>query len=65
MNLMSSPGAGKTTLLERTIRDLAGRIPVTVVEGDQETAFDAERIRATGCGVVQVNTGQAAIWTPS
>jgi hydrogenase nickel incorporation protein HypB len=57
VNLMSSPGSGKTTLLERTIRDLAGSRPVAVVEGDQETALDAERIRATGCPVTQVNTG--------
>jgi hydrogenase nickel incorporation protein HypB len=57
LNLVSSPGAGKTTLLERTIRDLDGMIPISVVEGDQETMFDAERIRATGCKTVQVNTG--------
>jgi hydrogenase nickel incorporation protein HypB len=56
-NLTSSPGAGKTTLLERTIRDLGGRRPVAVIEGDQETLIDAERIRATGCKAVQVNTG--------
>ncbi|HEY6531287.1 MAG TPA: hydrogenase nickel incorporation protein HypB [Acidimicrobiales bacterium] len=60
LNLMSSPGAGKTTLLVRTITDLLtdedGR-GVAVVEGDQETAFDAERVRATGADVVQVNTG--------
>ncbi|QWZ08826.1 hydrogenase nickel incorporation protein HypB [Nocardioides panacis] len=55
VNLMSSPGAGKTTLLERTIRDL-GR-PVSVIEGDQETVFDAARIRAAGARAVQVNTG--------
>jgi len=55
VNLMSSPGSGKTTLLERTIRELGG--VVSVVEGDQETEFDAERIRATGAPVVQVNTG--------
>jgi hydrogenase nickel incorporation protein HypB len=55
VNLMSSPGAGKTTLLERTVRELA--LPVTVVEGDQETSLDADRIRATGAPVVQVNTG--------
>ena len=54
---MSSPGAGKTTLLERTIRDLAIDPPVSVIEGDQETARDAERIRATGCRAVQINTG--------
>jgi len=57
VNLMSSPGSGKTTLLERTIRDLAGETDLGVIEGDQETAFDADRIRATGCKVVQVNTG--------
>jgi len=57
VNLMSSPGAGKTTLLERTIRDTGAVRPVAVVEGDQETLLDAERIRRTGCAVVQVNTG--------
>jgi hydrogenase nickel incorporation protein HypB len=57
LNLMSSPGAGKTTLLERTITDLAGAPPVSVLEGDQETLLDAQRIRATGCRVVQINTG--------
>ncbi len=55
LNLMSSPGAGKTTLLERTIA--AATRPVTVIEGDQETLFDAERIRAAGARAVQVNTG--------
>jgi len=58
LNLVSSPGAGKTTLLERTVRALSGATPVCVVEGDQETELDAERIRATGCPVVQVNTGR-------
>ena len=57
LNLVSSPGSGKTTLLERTLRDLGGTIPISVVEGDQETVFDAERIRATGCRTVQLNTG--------
>lgn len=57
LNLLSSPGAGKTTLLERTIRDLGDSLPISVVEGDQETLFDAERIRATGCKTVQINTG--------
>ena len=56
INLMSSPGSGKTTLLERTIHDLAGR-ELAVIEGDQETQLDAERIRSTGCPVVQINTG--------
>ena len=57
VNLMSSPGSGKTTLLERTIRELGAEVALSVVEGDQETLFDAERIRATGCRVIQVNTG--------
>lgn len=57
VNLMSSPGAGKTTLLVRTLRDLAAEFPMVVVEGDQETSADAERIRATGARAVQVNTG--------
>jgi hydrogenase nickel incorporation protein HypB len=57
VNLMSSPGSGKTTLLERTIREMVPVRPVAVVEGDQETPLDAERIRRAGCAVVQVNTG--------
>ena len=57
VNLMSSPGAGKTTLLERTARDLAGRLALSVIEGDQETARDAGRISSAGCQGVQVNTG--------
>ena len=57
LNLMSSPGAGKTTLLERTILDLAQELAICVVEGDQETLLDADRITATGCRVVQINTG--------
>ena len=55
VNLMSSPGSGKTTLLERTVRELD--LPVSVLEGDQETVLDADRIAATGARVVQVNTG--------
>ena len=57
INLMSSPGAGKTTLLEATMRGMAGRVSISVVEGDQETALDASRILAAGSKVVQVNTG--------
>jgi len=57
LNLMSSPGAGKTSLLSRTIADVAPVRPVTVIEGDQETRIDAERIRSTGVPVVQINTG--------
>ena len=57
VNLMSSPGAGKTTLLERTARELAGKLSISVIEGDQETALDGERIQAAGAAVVQINTG--------
>ncbi|OHV56462.1 MULTISPECIES: hydrogenase nickel incorporation protein HypB [unclassified Pseudofrankia] len=57
VNVMSSPGAGKTTLLERTIRALNAEWPIAVVEGDQEGVLDADRIRASGAPVVQVNTG--------
>jgi hydrogenase nickel incorporation protein HypB len=57
VNLMSSPGAGKTTLLERTAAELAGRLSLSVIEGDQETSLDARRISAAGCRVVQINTG--------
>lgn len=57
LNLVSSPGAGKTTLLERTIRELKDQLPLHVVEGDQATSNDSERIRAAGAPVVQLNTG--------
>lgn len=57
VNLMSSPGAGKTTLLERTIHALVPEMRVAVVEGDQETVLDADRIRATGVPALQINTG--------
>ncbi|MDX2011034.1 MAG: hydrogenase nickel incorporation protein HypB [Myxococcaceae bacterium] len=59
LNLMSSPGSGKTTLLVRTLDALkAGGKPLMVIEGDQQTSLDAERIRATGVTAVQVNTGK-------
>jgi hydrogenase nickel incorporation protein HypB len=57
LNVMSSPGAGKTTLLVRTLTELGGRLNAGVIEGDQETSLDADRIRATGCPVIQINTG--------
>ena len=57
LNLMGAPGCGKTSLLERSIRDLRGSAPVLVLEGDQATANDAERVRAAGAAVVQINTG--------
>jgi hydrogenase nickel incorporation protein HypB len=58
LNLMSSPGSGKTTLLVRTIQDLHPRLPLAVIEGDQQTSFDAERIREAGAQAVQINTGR-------
>ena len=57
LNLMSSPGSGKTTLLERTVTHMGDTRKVGVIEGDQETSVDADRIRRTGCAVVQINTG--------
>ena len=58
LNLVSSPGSGKTTLLEKTLSDLQGELPIAVVEGDQATLHDAERIRTSGCEVIQINTGK-------
>ena len=58
LNLVSSPGSGKTTLLVRTLTELAGRVRAAVIEGDQQTEFDAERIRATGVPALQINTGK-------
>ncbi|MGQ5489851.1 hydrogenase nickel incorporation protein HypB [Thauera sp. ZXT1-4] len=58
LNLVSSPGSGKTSLLVSTLEALAGRIPAAVIEGDQQTEFDAERIRATGVPALQINTGK-------
>lgn len=57
INLVSSPGSGKTSLLERTITDLKGELPIYVIEGDQQTLNDANRIEAAGAPVIQVNTG--------
>lgn len=56
-NLMSSPGSGKTTLLVETIKALQDRCPISVIEGDQQTDLDAQRIAATGVSVLQINTG--------
>lgn len=56
INLMSSPGAGKTTLLEETVRTLAGKYRIAVIEGDLATERDADRIRAMGAKAVQINT---------
>ncbi len=58
LNFVSSPGSGKTTLLCRAIAELKDRLPIAVIEGDQQTSNDAERIRATGVKAVQVNTGR-------
>jgi len=56
LNVISSPGSGKTTILTRTIDELKGRLRIGVIEGDIQTDLDAERIRATGAPVVQINT---------
>ncbi|MCG6207428.1 hydrogenase nickel incorporation protein HypB [Rhodopseudomonas sp. HC1] len=58
LNLVSSPGSGKTSLLVKTIADLKDQHPIAVIEGDQQTANDAQRIRATGAPAIQINTGK-------
>jgi hydrogenase nickel incorporation protein HypB len=58
LNLVSSPGSGKTTLLVKTVEALRARLPIAVIEGDQQTSHDADRIRATGAPAVQINTGK-------
>ncbi|MFC1546064.1 hydrogenase nickel incorporation protein HypB [Pseudomonadota bacterium] len=58
LNLVSSPGSGKTTLLTKTLDALQGEHSLGVIEGDQQTSHDAERIRATGVSAVQINTGK-------
>ncbi len=58
LNLVSSPGSGKTTILERTLTNMKDEMPITVIEGDQQTFNDANRIQALNIPVVQVNTGQ-------
>ena len=57
LNLVSSPGSGKTSLLEKTIKDLRNDIEFFIIEGDQQTLNDAERIKEAGAPVIQVNTG--------
>jgi hydrogenase nickel incorporation protein HypB len=58
LNLVSSPGSGKTTLLVKTIEMLREKLPIAVIEGDQQTDHDAARIRATGAPAIQINTGK-------
>ena len=58
LNLVSGPGAGKTALLVKTIELLKDKVAISVVEGDQQTSNDAERIRATGVPALQINTGK-------
>jgi hydrogenase nickel incorporation protein HypB len=58
LNLVSSPGSGKTSLLERTLKDLSGTLDFYVIEGDQQTVNDANRIAALNVPVIQINTGK-------
>jgi len=58
LNLVSSPGSGKTSLLEKTLTDLKNEFSFYVIEGDQQTSRDADRIHATGTKVAQINTGK-------
>ena len=57
LNIVSSPGSGKTTLLEETIKRMKGAVDIAVIEGDQMTSNDADRIRDAGARAVQINTG--------
>lgn len=57
INIMASPGAGKTSLIEQTIKALAGRLRVAVIDGDIATSLDADRAAAAGATAVQINTG--------
>jgi hydrogenase nickel incorporation protein HypB len=57
LNLVSSPGSGKTTLLEKTIKAISHEYPIFVIEGDQQTELDADRIRNSGAKALQINTG--------
>ena len=59
VNLVSSPGSGKTSLLERTLKDLKNKIRFYVIEGDQQTVNDAQRIQALDVPALQINTGKA------
>ncbi len=58
LNLVSSPGSGKTSVLERTLADLKNEIPFYVIEGDQQTTNDADRIHKLEIPVIQINTGK-------
>ena len=58
LNLVSSPGSGKTSLLTRTLLQMKDRLPMAVIEGDQQTSHDADRIRETGVKALQINTGK-------
>ncbi|WP_417070641.1 hydrogenase nickel incorporation protein HypB [Niveibacterium terrae] len=58
LNFVSSPGSGKTSLLVETIKRLGIEEPVAVIEGDQQTRFDADRIATTGAPAIQINTGK-------
>ena len=58
LNVVSSPGSGKTSLLVKAIEALRDRIAVAVIEGDQQTSYDAERIRGAGAPAIQINTGK-------
>jgi hydrogenase nickel incorporation protein HypB len=58
LNMISSPGSGKTSVLTRTIQDLRAQYAIAVIEGDQQTDNDAQRIRAAGAQALQINTGR-------
>ena len=57
LNFMASPGAGKTSLIEHTVKNLAGKVRLAVIDGDIATSLDADRAAAAGAMAVQINTG--------
>jgi len=59
LNFVSSPGSGKTSILEKVLFRLKDKYRLAVIEGDQQTSHDADRIEATGVTAFQVNTGQS------
>lgn len=57
LNMVSSPGSGKTSIIERTIQELGDQLDFFVIEGDQQTSNDANRILKAGGKAIQINTG--------
>ena len=54
VNLISSPGSGKTTLLEQTLPVLEQELRLAVIEADNATRNDADRLEAAGLTVEMI-----------